>query len=98
MENNMAKDKKGTNKPKTKEELAAELKQKALQNYLEDVEKVNAKHNMRLVPVIQYTPKGAMPMFNVEETEPVDVKWTKADGNKPKTNKSADTDDKGAKD
>jgi hypothetical protein len=92
----MAKETKRKNK--TEEELRAEAKQAALKHYLEDIEEVNVKHSMRLIPILQSDVSTIRSVFSVEDIVKAEYnKVDKKDDKESKTNKSTDSDDKGTK-
>lgn len=82
-------------KNKTPEELKAELKQKAITKFLQDLEEVNVKHRMRLIPILNATRSKIEAMFDIEDI--VNVEYKKAGDKESKTNGSTDSDDKGTK-
>jgi hypothetical protein len=74
-------------KPKSKDELANELRQQQVKNFVEDYDKLThelaVKHGYQLVPVLQYTPGGIKAVFDVTKvTHTLDAKAdTPADTN-----------------
>lgn len=56
-------------KPELELEVAQQGDKRFLEEYKELVEPLNEKHGRRLVPIINYTQHGALPVYAIERIE-----------------------------